>query len=152
MLSNARYTLARTEDTEGAEMFFGWCVPMNVVQCEIHFGSHRGYRAHGVSPQRHCMGAIAAVQSPYGGYKHRAPLYRLVTWQAREIPRNGCRGNRHGMTLGSGALPTSFIPIQYPQKSCHPPPSRERRGCGYRPAAQSPCRCGVYTSSHATDR
>ncbi len=42
MLSNAKYTVARTEDAAGAEMFYGWWGPMNVVHCEIYCGSRGG--------------------------------------------------------------------------------------------------------------
>jgi hypothetical protein len=28
----------------------------------------------------------------------------IVAWQATEIPRYGCLGNRHGMTVGCGSL------------------------------------------------
>jgi len=34
--------MSRTEDAEGAEMFFGWCGSMNVVQCEMYGGSRGG--------------------------------------------------------------------------------------------------------------
>jgi hypothetical protein len=38
----------------------------------------------------------------------RASLYGapLIAWQAKEIPRYGCRRNRHAMTLGGGTQKT----------------------------------------------
>ena len=48
-------------------------------------------------------GAAGAVQSPSGGtiLGHDDTI---VAWQATEIPRYGCLGNRHGMTVGWGSL------------------------------------------------
>jgi len=55
------------------------------------------------SPPTSLHGAEGAVQSPSGGtiLGHDDTI---VAWQATEIPRYGCLGNRHGMTVGWGCL------------------------------------------------
>jgi len=152
MPANARYTLSRTEGAKGAEMVLGWGAPMNAGLCEIHFGSHRGRRGRGDGSGLECANEFRPLRDVLrsrGGKGRHAGRFHATVAEATVAWND----------VGMGSLPTScfrlhtsFIPIQYRQKSCHPPPSQERRECEYQPAAQSPCHCGAHTSNHATDK
>ena len=59
--------LSRTEDAEGAEMFFGWCVPINTVHCDMCYGS-RGCtearrRFHGQLSTARCYMLIVKISA-----------------------------------------------------------------------------------------
>ncbi len=58
-------------------------------------------------PQRHCMGAIVAVQSPYDGHRRGARLYRLVTWRPALSSPASCL-QLAGNDVGGGMLRSSI--------------------------------------------
>ena len=75
--------MSRTGHAEGAEAFFHGTSPMNADLCEMLFVSHSARRGR--------------RDSHY--FKLSISRFRLYMAHYTEIPRYGCRGNRHGMTL-----------------------------------------------------
>ncbi len=45
----------------------------------------------------------------------------LIAWQAKEIPRYGCRRNRHGMTLGVWSASSFRLHASYVGRHCMAP-------------------------------
>jgi len=45
----------------------------------------------------------------------------LIAWQAKEIPRCGCRRNRHGMTLGVWSASSFRLHASYVGRHCMAP-------------------------------
>jgi hypothetical protein len=79
-----RIVICLAQGTQRAQRrFFDCFAPMNACRYEMLFVSHSAHRGRG--------------DSHY--FKLSISRFRLYMARYTEIPRYGCRGNRHGMTL-----------------------------------------------------